>query len=155
MTPVDRGQDAGARFRSPPSLAGKGAGGIGAAPLSLTPSTVSTANGKQTSVAVAFDASRLMAHGSRSLGAWTIDVRYDATEVKVVSCTPRDGSLCNASYAPGVVRISGASASGLTGSQALATLVFEGIGHGEAASTLTLATVTLAAPDGSSLQAGR
>ena len=66
--------------------------------------------------------------GSASLGAWSIDVQYDAATTKITDCTASAGSVCNTSFKPGVVRISGASASGLSGDQTLATLSVEGTG---------------------------
>jgi hypothetical protein len=137
--------------------------------ISLLPSEVTGRAGTQTAVSVTFDASRFSpeaslsgtAASSRPLGAWTADIAYDPAAVSVVSCTPAAGSLCNTSFAPGVVRIVGASASGLSGNQNLATITFERKGGGPP-SALRVATVELAdstgaplPPSGNAPQAGR
>ena len=94
---------------------------------------------------------RLTPHALPSLGAWTVDVAYDPKAVKVVSCEGANGSLCNADFQPGAVRITGASASGLRGEQGLAQITFAGSGNGEADSALHLIPVLLAGPEGEPL----
>lgn len=60
------------------------------------------------------------------LGAWTIDLTYDATVVEAISCSDAAGvSVCNANYSDHAVRFAGASAQGLTGDFAIASIVFE------------------------------
>lgn len=77
--------------------------------------------------------------GSPGLGAWSIDVFYDPDVVTVVGCSPQNGSLCNAAYAPDQVRIVGASASGLLGDTTLARITFRCDGEGGTELTLDLA----------------
>jgi len=101
-------------------------------------------------VQVQVDAPRLAPHAARTLGAWTLDITYDSNAVKVLSCEAAAGGICNAGYAPGVVRIVGASASGLRGKQTLATLTLEGVG-GTQKRPLSVRAVTLADSDGADL----
>jgi YVTN family beta-propeller protein len=121
--------------------------------LGLQPSEVSAAAGKQTTVAVKVevDGSRLTAHDSLALGAWTIDLHYDAAMLRVASCTATVGSLCNTDYAAGVIRIVGVSVSGLSGSQTLASVTFEARRNGTAASAVTVASASLSNPEGQPL----
>jgi hypothetical protein len=69
----------------------------------------------------------LVANVPDGLGAWTIDVDYD-TSVLEVDATDCDGgdanSVCNPAYADGVVRVTGASASGIDEETILSTLSF-------------------------------
>ena len=58
------------------------------------------------------------------LGAWTIDVTYDPASVSLAGCLPFERSFCYPAYAPGIARVTGASASGLENDFVLATLVF-------------------------------
>ena len=83
-------------------------------------------------------------------GAWTIDVEYDPAVVSLVICSPGSGAVCNADFASGVLRLSGASAGGLEGDTELASLTFE-CGDVEGVSDLTLtarvfADATVGAP---------
>lgn len=87
-----------------------------------------------------------------NLGAWTIDVTYDPKAVKVIDCKGQNGSVCNASFAAGTVRITGASASGLSGTQTLATISFERIGQGKSTSRLSAQVVTLTNQAGQAIQ---
>ena len=89
--------------------------------------------------------------GTQALGAWSIDISYDAKAVKITGCKTAGGSICNPSAAPGVLRIVGASATGLTGMQTLATVSYEAIGQSSATPRLTSAT--LADPQGETLTA--
>ena len=91
--------------------------------------------------------------GTAGLGAWTVDLTYDAQAVRLVSCEPVAGSLCNATFAAGSVRITGASGSGLIGSQALARLTFEGLRSNRDQSSLTVTPVTLTDVAGTALVA--
>lgn len=63
--------------------------------------------------------------GAPGLGAWTVDISYDTSVVSVDACTPAAGGVCNPAFGDGVIRITGASATGLTGSQSLGTITFE------------------------------
>ena len=148
---------------SPPSLGGKGAGGIGptrpsgaatagataSVRLGLQPAELHGAPGTQTTVTLTLDASRLTPHAAL-VGAWTVDLGYDPSQLKIVNCQAGSGGLCNASYASSLVRVVGASASGLSGKLTLATLTVEGVGHGKP-SPLTLTAVSLADTNGEAL----
>ena len=62
------------------------------------------------------------------VGAWTIDVQYDPAVVSLVDCDIEFGrvfAVCNADFANGVLRLSGASAGGLEGDIVLASLTFQ------------------------------
>jgi hypothetical protein len=64
--------------------------------------------------------------GEPGLGAWTIDLVYDSTQVTAISCSSAANlSVCNADYSDHSVRLAGASAQGLTGDFAIASIVFE------------------------------
>lgn len=81
------------------------------------------------------------------LGAWTVDITYDASKVSVGTCTPNASGVCNAHYGANVVRITGASATGLTGDTSLGTIQFTQTAATAAAcssSTLTLAASVFA-----------
>lgn len=69
----------------------------------------------------------------------------------MVNCQAADGSVCNADFGPGVVRVLGASATGLKGQQTLATLTLEGIGSTEQGSPLSLTVRTLTDTEGKDL----
>ena len=84
------------------------------------------------------------------LGGWTIDLSYDPASVRVSDCVTIDDSICDASFAPGIVRIAGASATGLAGSQTLATITVEGVGQ-SGASPLTISSAALVDPEGATL----
>ena len=116
--------------------------------LRLQPGTASAQTGRQTTVEV-----QAAPDASRPLSAWTIDVAYDAAVLKVVGCDGANGSLCNQDFGPGVIRITGASASGLVGEQALAQIRLQGIGHGKTRSFLHWKAAALAGPDGAPLAA--
>jgi hypothetical protein len=113
--------------------------------LSLSPLDAKLAKGKQTTITL-----RANATGS-GLGAWTVDLGYDPSTLTVVRCAADAGAVCNPAYKAGIVRISGASASGLSGSQTLATLVIEGTGRGRTDGGITISAAMLAAPDGQTL----
>jgi hypothetical protein len=80
--------------------------------------------------------------GAPGLGAWTVDISYDTSVVSVTDCAPEEGGVCNPEYADGVVRITGASASGLEGDTVLGTITFEcGDAEGDSALGLSLEVV--------------
>lgn len=85
-----------------------------------------------------------------ALGSWTVDVVYDPRAVKVTGCEAVAGGICNASYGPGVVRITGASGSGLTDDQTLATIELQGAGRAGGRG-LTLGAVALTDSSGAKL----
>ena len=60
------------------------------------------------------------------LGAWQLDISYDAHMLTAVSCTPTSETQeCNPAFALGVIRLVGVQATGLTGgSIELATITF-------------------------------
>lgn len=58
------------------------------------------------------------------LGAWTIDIMYDPQVVSGELCSGGI-SVCNASFASGVVRVAGASAAGLVGDSVLASVTLQ------------------------------
>jgi hypothetical protein len=63
--------------------------------------------------------------GAPGLGAWTVDISYDTSVVSVSDCAPAQGGVCNPAFGDGVIRITGASATGLTGEKDLGTITFE------------------------------
>lgn len=58
------------------------------------------------------------------LGAWTIDVTYDAAVVTVAGCSAQQGGICNAAFGPHVVRIVGSNAAGVAGTSTLGSIRF-------------------------------
>ena len=58
------------------------------------------------------------------LGAWTIDLTYDAALLTALACIPEHGGVCNPMFDPGVVRVTGASAGGVAGDNTLASITF-------------------------------
>lgn len=70
------------------------------------------------------------------LGAWTLEVAYDAQIVSVVQCStpPNALSACNPKASAGRLRLAGATATGLKGDVTLGTITFKC----EAAGTSTL-----------------
>lgn len=114
--------------------------------LSLTPSTVTVPYHGSTTLTL--DAS---AGTGAGLGAWTVDLSYDPTEVRVTGCTGASGSTCNASYASGTARITGTSSSGLMGVVSLGSVSVEAVGPKHSQTTVSLAVPTLANPLGTAL----
>lgn len=76
------------------------------------------------------------------LGAWSIDIQYDAAVVSADSCVAEQGGVCNPAFAAGVVRFTGASAGGLEGDTTLAGITFGCLTEG--ISTLTVVIDVLA-----------
>jgi len=99
---------------------------------------VTVAPGTQGTVAV-----QALDIGSPGLGAWEIDVIYNAGVVTAVSCSAQAGSVCNVNFATDRVRIVGASASGHTGDTTLATITFA-CGSSEGTSPLALGVAVFA-----------
>jgi hypothetical protein len=81
--------------------------------------------------------------GAPGLGAWTVDISYDTSVVSVTDCAPEEGGVCNPEFGDGVVRITGASASGLEGDTVLGTITFE-CADAEADSDLSLSLAVVA-----------
>ena len=75
--------------------------------------------------------------GGEGLGAWTIDITYDASVITAVDCTAEVGGVCNAEFGMDTVRITGASAGGLDGDTVLGSITFE-CGADEGTSALTI-----------------
>ena len=85
------------------------------------------------------------------LGAWSIDVSYDAAIVSVDGCDPgvQAGGICNPAYTSNSLRLVGASASGLEGDTTLAEITFSCDVEGVSQLTLAVnvfADATLGAP---------
>lgn len=120
----------------------------GSVSLSLNPADAKLEKGKPATIVL-----KATMTGA-DLGAWTVDVRYDPSQIKVVGCEAAGSSLCNPGFAAGVVRVSGASASGLSGAQTLATLVVEGTGKSKTAAALRVSAETLASASGEHLAVG-
>jgi hypothetical protein len=76
---------------------------------------------------------------SPGLGAWTVDITYDPAVVSVPSggCTAQQNGVCNPAYTATQIRITGASASGLSGAKVLGTITFQCNALGTSALTLT------------------
>ena len=70
------------------------------------------------------------------LGAWTIDVVYDASLLTALACIPEHGGVCNTMFDPGVVRVTGASAGGVAGDNTLASITFRCDAAGTSALTV-------------------
>ena len=122
-------------------------GGGPAAELALSPQAIRVTPGASQTVQVHAKAL------AGSLGAWTVDVGYDPKSVQVTDCKAENGSVCNASFASGVVRITGASASGLSGEQTLATITFGATGRAGSSGSVTEQAATLTDPNGKALAA--
>ena len=58
------------------------------------------------------------------LGAWTVDITYDASVVSLLECDARQGGICIPEFGDDTLRVTGASAGGLTGTDTLAEIVF-------------------------------
>ena len=87
------------------------------------------------------------------LGAWTVDVGYDPKTVRITDCKAAEGSVCNPSFADGVVRVAGASPSGLQGQQTLATRTVEAIGDAGSSSPFRIIAETMTDTSGRELSA--
>lgn len=75
------------------------------------------------------------------LGAWTIDVQYDASVVSIVECEPLpEGAVCNADFADDEVRVVGAVAVGLEGDTVIGRLTFQCDVAGESKLDLSIDT---------------
>lgn len=62
--------------------------------------------------------------GAPGLGAWIIDISYDASIVSAVACDSHPDGLCNAAFSGHAVRAIGADAEGLEGDITLASITF-------------------------------
>lgn len=71
------------------------------------------------------------------LGTWTVDVQYEPETIEAVSCSPSKDSVCDLESSPDTVRVTGASADGLTSDTVLASITFECRSAGMSALALT------------------
>lgn len=113
--------------------------------LRLQPSAV-PAPGRQTVVTLTADAN------GAALGAWTVDIGYDPTSVRILDCAAPGSSVCNTAYAPGIVRVSGVATGGAAAAT-LATITTETTGAGRTTGALKPIPVTLADSSGNPLAA--
>jgi hypothetical protein len=85
---------------------------------------------------------RALNFGSPGLGAWTIDVVYDAAVASPTACSAKLGGVCNPGFEPNKIRVTGAIGSGVIGNSILATIQFKWVKEG--VSPLSLAVEVLA-----------
>lgn len=87
--------------------------------------------------------------GELGLGAWTVDVHYNADKVNIVECGGQHGGVCNPEFRHNAARITGSAAEGLKGEFTLGSLWFTCKGEGESGLELdikVLADSTLGDP---------
>lgn len=92
---------------------------------------------------------RVLGVDAPGLGAWSVDIGYDAGVVAAVGCQPQNGSVCNPAFSPSSVRVTGAAATGYLGDTTLATIRFRCADLGSSPLTLlanVLADATIGAP---------
>jgi cell migration-inducing and hyaluronan-binding protein len=111
--------------------------------LHLMPASLAPAPGRSATAAL-----MVMTGGAR-LGSWTVDVSFDADALRLTGCDATVSgatALCNAA-GRGVARVSGSSATGVSGDIVLATLTFESAGGKlPGASPLTITAASLLSP---------
>lgn len=117
----------------------------GAAEVSITPSDLALSSGSSANITVQANTS--------SLGSWTIDLTYDPTALQFTGCSGVNGSSCNVSYASNTARVSGTSASGLSGLQPVATFTVEAIGSSGSNTAISLQSQGLTDVSGDALSA--
>lgn len=98
--------------------------------------------------------------GTPGLGAWEIGVVYDSSLLTAVSCAGQQGSVCNTTFASNRVQIVGANASGLQGTNVLASITFRCNGEGSSDLSIVIdelsdATIGGPSPIGPGINAGR
>ena len=76
--------------------------------------------------------------GGVGLGAWTIDIEYDSDLLTASDCEAEQGGVCNPEFTDNSVRVTGASAGGLSGDKVLGTITFDCDGEGESDLTISL-----------------
>lgn len=76
--------------------------------------------------------------GGEGLGAWTVDISYDNSLLTASDCTAEQGGVCNENFTDNSVRITGASAGGLSGDKSLGSITFDCNGEGESDLTIAL-----------------
>lgn len=137
-----------ARASTPPPGAPQGsATAAGTATVRLDPAALTLPTGGQGTVNVRASGD---ARAGARIGGWTIDLVYDPAAVKVVTCTSSLG-ICNAGYAPGIIRIAGASLSGLDPDTILATVQVQALGAARTSSPIRLTVARLITPAGVTL----
>ncbi|MBI4495059.1 MAG: IPT/TIG domain-containing protein [Chloroflexi bacterium] len=115
---------------------------------SIEPSSTTVVPGATATVAL-----QATLPGGLNLGVWTVDVSYDPAILAVADCTSSTGSLCNTAFGASTVRVTGASATGLAGTQPLADLTFRGIGAPGTSGALSVAIQDFADASASPLSA--
>ena len=84
------------------------------------------------------------------LGAWTVDIEYDNSIVSVILCEPLpESNVCNPEFDDDVVRIVGASGTGLEGTTVIGRITFQCDAAGESNLGLSIETFadgTIGAP---------
>jgi hypothetical protein len=76
------------------------------------------------------------------LGAWTVDVLYDANLLTLSDCVAgQESSVCNPGFASDMLRIVGATAVGLEGDTEIGRLTFQCDAVGESALALSVTTL--------------
>ena len=76
--------------------------------------------------------------GGDGLGAWTIDITYDNSLLTATDCSAEQGGVCNENFTDDSVRVTGASAGGISGDTSLGSITFECDGEGESDLTIAL-----------------
>lgn len=130
------------------------AAGLWPGALSAAGTTVQVDPARATGADTATVTVRAASVAAPGLGAFTVDVGYDAAAVRATSCEAEAGFFCNADYTDArtgaiAVRCGGFDAMGRTGDVALCRIAFESIGtSSNNCSTLVLAVRELADVDG-------
>ncbi len=75
------------------------------------------------------------------LGAWTLDITYDTALLTALACIPEQGGVCNPMFDSNVVRITGASASGIEGDNSLGSITFRCDAAGTSALDLAIVLI--------------
>ena len=78
-----------------------------------------------------------------TLDAWTVDIQYDPEIVAAVACDPAEDGVCELERSSDTIRVTGASAGGLTSDTTLATITFECIAVGGSSLQLTLLILSI------------
>ncbi len=76
--------------------------------------------------------------GGEGLGAWTIDISYDNSLLTATDCSAEQGGVCNENFSDDSVRVTGASAGGISGDTSLGSITFECDGEGTSSLTISL-----------------
>ncbi len=85
--------------------------------------------------------------GPPGVGAWTVDLHFDAEILTAVDCTSQQGGgICNEAYGPGTARVVGTNIHGLEGDASLAIAALSCKKAGESALTLTISVFVDATP---------